>query len=217
MKSESETEKGARPGTKRIPLATYRLQFNRQFTFRQALEIVDYLRDLGVGDAYASPLFQAGPESTHGYDICCFGMVNAGIGTEQDFVAFSDALRKHGMGLLLDMVPNHMGADLSNGWWMDVLEKGPASDYAPYFDIDWQPLKSDLHNKVLLPVLGDHYGKVLARGELKLKFEDGRFGIGYHDKHFPIAPHSYAQILSELRGKLPPGAEAFDGVQLEKL
>jgi (1->4)-alpha-D-glucan 1-alpha-D-glucosylmutase len=203
---------------KRIPLATYRLQFNSQFTFKQAQEIVGYLRDLGVSDAYASPLFQAGPESTHGYDICCFGRVNSNIGTEQEFEAFTDALRNNGMGLLLDMVPNHMGADLSNTWWRDVLEKGPASEYAAYFDIDWQPIKSDLHNKVLLPVLGDHYGKVLAKGEFKLAFEDGKFSISYYDKRFPVAPHCYAPLLSTVRGKLPRAENAFKGIrQLEKL
>src|SRR5690349_9173713 len=129
----------SRTPAKRIPAATYRLQFNRQFTFQQAADVVDYLRELGISDCYASPLFQAGPESTHGYDICGFDQLNPNLGTAAEFERFAELLRKQNMGLLLDMVPNHMGNDLSNCWWFDVLAKGQASPYARWFDIDWQP------------------------------------------------------------------------------
>lgn len=176
-------------------MSTYRIQFHRQYSISAAAEIVPYLAELGIGDCYASPLFQAGPESTHGYDICCFGNLNPGIGTEEEFRKLCGALRERGMGVLLDMVPNHMGNDLTNHWWVDVLEKGPHSRYATYFDINWQPLKSDLYNKVLLPTLGDHYGKVLLKGEMRLGFEAGRFFIAYYDKKFPIALHSYPPLL----------------------
>ncbi|HEY9510895.1 MAG TPA: alpha-amylase family glycosyl hydrolase, partial [Verrucomicrobiae bacterium] len=171
----------------RVPGATYRLQFNRDFTFRQGTEILEYLRDLGITDVYASPLFQAGPDSTHGYDICCFGKISPNIGTQEDFERFTSQRQKLGLGLLLDMVPNHMGAALSNGWWLDVLEHGPESQYANFFDVDWNPASPALQNKVLLPVLGDHYTNVLERGELKLGFENGKFFISYFDKKFPIA------------------------------
>ncbi|HEU5122778.1 MAG TPA: malto-oligosyltrehalose synthase [Verrucomicrobiae bacterium] len=204
------------PARPRIPRATYRLQFNRDFTFAQATEILEYLRDLGVTDVYASPLFQAGPDSTHGYDICCFGKINPNIGSEETFERFTAQREKLGLGLLLDMVPNHMGAALSNGWWLDVLEHGPESRYGSFFDIDWNPDHPALKNKVLLPVLGDHYDKVLERGELKLVSENGKFFISYFDKKFPVAaktlPFSPPQNAIELERVL---AE-FNGVSTDQ-
>ena len=156
------------PEHPRIPTSTYRLQFNRQFTFQQARAIVPYLHELGIGDCYASPYFQARAESLHGYDITDHNKLNAAIGTREDYDAFVAELQARGMGQVLDFVPNHMGiGEPLNKWWMDVLENGPSSVYAPYFDIDWHPLKSDLDGKVLLPILGDQYGRVLERGELK--------------------------------------------------
>lgn len=204
---------------KRIPGATYRLQFNRDFTFQQAGEILEYLRELGVMDVYASPLFQAGPESTHGYDICCFGKINPNIGTEEDFERFNARRHELGLGLLLDMVPNHMGATLSNGWWFDVLENGPESKYASFFDIKWQPENPALKNKVLLPVLGDHYGKVLESGQLQLGWENEKFFIGYYERKFPLSASSIRQlanagveiqkILAEFNGR-PGEPRSFD-------
>ena len=182
--------------TVRIPTATYRLQFNKNFTFRQAREIVTYLHHLGISDAYASPYFQAGAESLHGYDITDHNKFNAAIGSREDYDAWVAELHAHGMGQIADFVPNHMGInDPQNVWWQDVLENGPSSLYAPYFDIDWRPLKTDLHDKVLLPILGDQYGRVLERGELRVRFDGGSFLLTYFDHVFPIAPGTYRYIL----------------------
>ncbi len=182
--------------TVRIPTATYRLQFNKNFTFRQAREIVTYLHDLGISDAYASPYFQAGAESLHGYDITDHNKFNAAIGSREDYEAWVAELHAHGMGQIADFVPNHMGInDPQNVWWQDVLENGASSLYAPYFDIDWRPLKTDLHDKVLLPILGDQYGRVLERGELRVRFDGGSFSLTYFDHVFPIAPGTYRYIL----------------------
>jgi (1->4)-alpha-D-glucan 1-alpha-D-glucosylmutase len=180
----------------RIPTATYRLQFNKNFTFRQAREIVSYLHHLGISDAYASPYFQAGAESLHGYDITDHNKFNAAIGSREDYDAWVAELHAHGMGQIADFVPNHMGInDPQNVWWQDVLENGPSSLHAPYFDIDWRPLKTDLHDKVLLPILGDQYGRVLERGELRVRFDGGSFSLTYFDHVFPIAPGTYRYIL----------------------
>ncbi|MDB6032967.1 MAG: maltooligosyl trehalose synthase [Verrucomicrobiales bacterium] len=199
------------PGN-RVPLCTYRLQFNSQFAFSQARQITEYLHELGIEDCYASPLFQAGPDSTHGYDICSFAALNPAIGSEADFSKWCAALQEQDMGLLVDMVPNHMGNDLSNRWWLDVLEKGPNSRYAAFFDINWQPLKSDIYNKVLLPTLGDHYGKVLLNGELKLGFEEGKFVVAYYDKKFPVALHSYPALLRKILAR----ATGLSGEKLDQ-
>ena len=180
----------------RIPTCTYRLQFNRWFTFAQAREIVPYLHALGVSDVYASPYFQASPDSRHGYDIADHNKLNAAIGSGADYDAWIAQLHAHGMGQVLDFVPNHVGiADDCNAWWMDVLENGPSSTYAPYFDIDWQPLKTDLRNKVLLPILSDQYGRVLERGELQVRFEEGTFYLFHGERRLPIAPGTYRCIL----------------------
>ena len=182
--------------TLRIPTSTYRLQFNRTFTFNDARAIVPYLHELGISDAYASPYFQARAESLHGYDITDHNKLNAAIGTREEYDAFVAELQTRGMGQVLDFVPNHMGiGEPLNQWWMDVLENGPSSIYAPYFDIDWQPLKSDLRDKVLLPILGDQYGRVLERGELKVRFESGAFYLNYYEHEWPVAPGTYRHIL----------------------
>ena len=180
----------------RIPTCTYRLQFNRRFTFANAREIVSYLAALGVSDVYASPYFQASPESLHGYDITNHNKLNTAIGSRADYDAWVAQLKAHGMGQVVDFVPNHVGiADDRNAWWMDVLENGPSSQYARYFDIEWQPLKTDLRNKVLLPILSDQYGRVLERGELKVGFEEGTFHVLCGDRRLPIAPGTYRYIL----------------------
>src|SRR6266702_7152585 len=180
----------------RIPTCTYRLQFNRWFTFAQAREIVAYLHELGVSDVYASPYFQASPDSLHGYDITDHNKLNPAIGSRADYDAWIAQLHAHGMGHVLDFVPNHVGiADSRNGWWMDVLENGPSSRYAPYFDIDWESLISHLRDKVLLPILSDQYGCVLERGELQVRFEEGTFYLRYGERRLPIAPGTYRYIL----------------------
>ena len=180
----------------RIPTCTYRLQFNRWFTFAKAREIVGYLHALGVSDVYTSPYFQASPESLHGYDITDHNKLNMAIGSRADYDAWVAQLQAHDMGQVLDFVPNHVGiADDRNAWWMDVLENGPSSSYAPYFDIDWEPSISHLRDKVLLPILGDQYGRVLERGELQVCFEEGTFYVLYGERRLPIAPGTYRYIL----------------------
>src|SRR5438270_7782394 len=180
----------------RIPTCTYRLQFNRWFTFSQAREVVPYLDALGISDVYASPYFQASPDSLHGYDITDHNKLNGAIGSREDYEAWVGALHAHAMGQLLDFVPNHVGiAEPLNEWWMDVLENGPSSRYAPYFDIDWQPRKSDLRGKVLLPILSDQYGRVLERAELQVRFEEGTFYLLYGERRLPIAPGTYRHVL----------------------
>jgi (1->4)-alpha-D-glucan 1-alpha-D-glucosylmutase len=184
------------PDHPRIPSSTYRLQFNREFTFAQAREIVPYLHALGISDCYASPYFQARAESLHGYDITDHNQLNDAIGSRAEYDAWVAELHARAMGQILDFVPNHMGiGEARNLWWADVLENGPSSFYAPYFDIDWQPLKSDLRGKVLIPILGDQYGRVLERGELRVQFESGRFFLRYFEHEFPIAPGTYRHVL----------------------
>jgi (1->4)-alpha-D-glucan 1-alpha-D-glucosylmutase len=181
---------------KRVPAATYRLQLNAGFTFRDAHDLVPYLDELGISDCYVSPVLQARAGSSHGYDICDHGRINTELGGEDQFDVFSDALRQRGMGLILDMVPNHMGiADAGNSWWMDVLENGAGSVYARYFDIDWHPVNPDLEGKVLLPLLEDQYGRVLEAGKLRLVFESGAFFLCYYQVQLPIAPCTYTAIL----------------------
>lgn len=178
------------------PCATYRIQINADFTFADAQRILAYIRDLGVSDCYASPLLRARAGSPHGYDICDHSQINPVIGGDEGFEVFSRALKEHRLGLLFDTVPNHMGiGDVCNAWWMDVLENGPSSIYASYFDIDWEPVPIELKNKVLLPILGDQYGNVLERGELRLAYAEGAFFVHYYDHTFPVAPCTYDSIL----------------------
>ena len=189
----------------RIPSSTYRLQFNRQFTFADARQIVPYLDALGISDCYASPYFQARAESLHGYDITDHNKLNAAIGSREEYDAWIGDLHSHGMGQIVDFVPNHMGiGEPLNHWWMDVLENGPSSPHAPFFDIDWKPLKADLEDKILLPILGDQYGRVLERGELQVRFEAGAFYLRYYEHEFPIAPGTYRHILEIALEKLAP-------------
>jgi (1->4)-alpha-D-glucan 1-alpha-D-glucosylmutase len=180
----------------RVPVATYRLQFSRAFTFSAARQMVPYLEALGVGDVYASSYLAARPGSLHGYDIADHNRLNPEIGTEEDYQRFVAALQDRGMGQILDVIPNHMGIAAScNPWWNDVLENGPSSAYAEFFDIDWDPVKRQLANKVLLPILGDQYGRVLENQELILEYADGTFSLRYHETRLPIAPRSATQIL----------------------
>ncbi len=180
----------------RVPIATYRLQFNHQFRFVDAKSIIPYLHELGISDCYASPYFKARKGSPHGYDILDHNQFNPEVGTEEEYNQLVDALQKHGMGQVLDIVPNHMCvSQRENTWWMDVLENGPSSVYADFFDIDWNPVKDELQNKVLLPVLGNQYGQVLESQELNLGFEEGAFFIRYGEQRLPVDPTSYARIL----------------------
>jgi (1->4)-alpha-D-glucan 1-alpha-D-glucosylmutase len=194
-----------------IPSATYRLQLNRDFTFKQATGIVPYLADLGISHLYLSPCLKARPGSMHGYDIVDHNSFNPEIGTAEDFNLLVDALHERGMGIILDIVPNHMGIMGSdNAWWLDVLENGEASAYAGFFDIDWHPLKDELYGKVLVPALHDHYGAVLESGELKVVFhpERGEFDIWYRNHRFPLDPKEYPRILQRAGEELVERGEA---------
>ncbi|MBI1913245.1 MAG: malto-oligosyltrehalose synthase [Planctomycetes bacterium] len=179
-----------------MPRATYRLQFNRHFTFRDAREQVDYLHELGISDLYASPVLMARPGSPHGYDICDHTQLNPELGGLEGFDALSAALHERGMGLILDMVPNHMGiGDPSNRWWNDVLENGPASVCALWFDISWHPVNPNLENKLLLPILEDQYGAVLEAGKIHLAYESGSFAFYYYERRLPLDPGTYSLVL----------------------
>lgn len=180
------------------PRATYRLQFNREFGFEAARALVPYLAELGISHCYCSSYFKARPGSLHGYDIVDHNSLNPEIGDEAQFEAFSAALAEHGMSQILDLVPNHMGImGADNVWWLEVLEDGEASPYAEFFDIDWSPIKRELRGKVLVPVLGDHYGHVLERGELRLACDEaaGEFSVWYFEHRFPVDPREYPAIL----------------------
>jgi (1->4)-alpha-D-glucan 1-alpha-D-glucosylmutase len=181
-----------------IPRATYRLQLNRDFTFVQATAIVPYLSMLGISHCYVSPILKARAGSMHGYDIVDHNSLNPEIGSPEEFDRLVATLHEHGMGLILDIVPNHMGVmGNDNAWWLDVLENGESSLYASFFDIDWNPIKAELHGKVLIPVLRDHYGVVLESGELKLVFrvDRGEFDVSYRGHRFPVDPREYPRIL----------------------
>jgi (1->4)-alpha-D-glucan 1-alpha-D-glucosylmutase len=197
------------------PRATYRMQFNAGFTFRDATELVPYLADLGISHLYASPIFMANPGSTHGYDVTDYNRLNPELGTREEFDALVAGLHEHGLRLIVDFVPNHMGVAAGlNEWWQDVLENGQTSPYAAWFDIDWQPLKPELDNKVLLPFLGDQYGVVLENGELELRLETGAFTVWYYSFPLPIAPSTYGMIL---RAALPALGEALPPEELTLL
>src|SRR5688572_9547408 len=176
--AERSVAKGA---PERVPLATYRFQFHKEFGFKQATALVPYLASLGISHIYASPFLKARPGSTHGYDVVDHNAVNPEIGTEKELNELIAALRKNGMGMVVDLVPNHMGVlHADNPWWLDVLEKGRKSAYAKFFDIDWS------RGKLLLPVLGKHYGEALEAGEVKLEKKNGKWSVRYYDQRFPL-------------------------------
>ncbi len=199
------------------PRATYRLQLNHEFTFRQAEAIAPYLASLGVSHVYVSPILKAVPGSMHGYDVVDYGVLNPEIGTQGDFDSFVSTLHGLDLKLIVDFVPNHMGIESGqNAWWQDVLEHGEQSPYAGYFDIDWSPVKQEIRGKVLLPFLGDQYGAVLERGELKLVFENGEFRIHYWEQPLPISPATYPLILRLVDERLE-GQIASDDLELLEL
>lgn len=204
----------------RVPGATYRLQLGPQLTLDDAAGLVPYLAALGITDLYVSPLFETASRRSHGYDVSDHNRVRDELGGEPALERLAAALRAHGMGLLLDLVPNHMGiAQNRNAWWYDLLENGPSSPFASSFDIDWAPVKPELANKVLLPILGDQYGAVLDRGELTLELADGRFRVRYYETLLPIAPRSSARILGHRLDRLQEalGAEHPDVLRLGAL
>jgi (1->4)-alpha-D-glucan 1-alpha-D-glucosylmutase len=188
----------------RIPCATYRLQFHKDFRFVDGRDLVPYLSDLGITDMYSSPGYKARRGSSHGYDIANPLRMNSELGTQEDFDEMTGKLRHYGMGLLIDSVPNHMAASYENPWWSDVLENGQSSSFAGYFDIDWHPSARKAaflqDNRVLLPVLGDLYGNVLENGELALRIEDTGIYARYHDWRLPLDPKTYVAILGRVPG-----------------
>jgi len=188
------------------PGATYRLQFDANFTFRDAAKLVPYLRELGITHVYASPYLKARLGSTHGYDVCNHDELSSELGGAEGYAAFAQALRDQGMAQILDVVPNHMSTSTENAWWNDVLENGMISPYATFFDIDWRPVKTELANKVLLPILGRQYGEVLEGGELRIEHRDGKFLLRYFDNLLPMEPKSTVPILmhriEDLRDRL---------------
>lgn len=178
------------------PLATYRLQLRSSFSFADVADVADYLVELGVSHVYSSPILQAVPGSAHGYDVVDPTRVNTELGGEDGFSWLCGELRRRGLGLILDIVPNHVAiGGPENPWWWDVLENGPASRYATYFDVDWAAIETEAANKILLPVLGDHYGRILEAGELQLSRTGGAFEIRHHEHRFPLAPRSLDTFL----------------------
>ncbi len=186
------------------PETTYRLQFHAGFTFQDAAHLAPYFHDLGISHVYASPYLKARPGSKHGYDVLDHQRLNPEIGSDADYTAYTDALRRYNLGQILDVVPNHMGiVGNENVWWNDVLENGPSSPYANYFDIAWQASpRPALRDRVLLPLLGDPYGQVLEAGQIRLRYEAGAFTIHYYEHRLPLAPCSWSKILSHDLDKL---------------
>lgn len=199
------------------PRATYRLQLNACFNFAAVEAIAAYLAQLGVSHVYASPFLKARPGSSHGYDIVDHSALNPDLGTKEDFDLMTRALRANGLGLILDFVPNHMGVNgADNPYWLDVLEWGQESAYAGWFDIDWQPEPSHLRGKVLVPVLGDQYGAVLAGGGLELCFDAaaGEIAIWAHGAHkLPIHPGHYGRVLGSDHAELEKLSDAFSHLE----
>ncbi|SEB60966.1 malto-oligosyltrehalose synthase [Terriglobus roseus] len=201
----------------RTPLSTYRLQLHAGFTFAQASAIADYVRDLGVSHVYSSPYLQAGKGSMHGYDVVDHHRVNTELGGEAGHAAFSKRLGELHMGQVLDIVPNHMSVDRQNRMWWDVLENGPSSRFATFFDIDWNSAEEKLRDKVLMPVLGDQYGRILSNGEIKIVREGTDFLVQYGEQAFPVAPRSLSTLLSRAAEMAPSDTLNFLAVSFARL
>ncbi|MBI4476406.1 MAG: malto-oligosyltrehalose synthase [Acidobacteria bacterium] len=201
---------------RRLPTSTYRLQLHAGFTLHDAAALVPYLDALGVTDCYLSPVMTARPGSQHGYDVVDHTQINPELGGDEAYAAFMGAVAAHRMGVVLDFVPNHMSIDpRTNPRWRDVLENGPSSRYAHFFDIDWDPIKTELENKVLLPILSDQYGWTLERGDLRLGFGEGTLHLDYEGMRLPINPrqatlvfrHGLEALQAELGEEHPDLAE----------
>ena len=204
----------------RVPLATYRLQLGRHLTFDDAAARLPYLERLGVSDAYTSPFFETSSSNSHGYDVNDHNRFREELGGEPAFWRFADALRARGMGLVIDLVPNHMGiAGNRNQRWREMLQYGPAAVAATYFDVDWTPVKDELAGKVLLPILGDQYGAVLDSGQLQLTLDELGLSVRYYDTVMPLAPRSWGRVLghrlAELQARMGPAHPEL--VELESL
>ncbi len=188
--------------TKRLPLSTYRIQFNSNFTFKSCTEIVEYLASLGISHVYASPIFKARPGSTHGYDICDDNSLNPELGSTEEFSELIQQLQENGIGWIQDIVPNHMAFDPANKMLADVLENGQDSVYGKFFDVTWDHPYENLRGKILLPFLGTTYGSSLEAGDLALKMDEKGLFIGCYGKRFPVQPETYAEVFSGCTDKL---------------
>ncbi len=191
----------------RIPIATYRVQLTKDFPFEKARQLLPFLQKMGISDLYASPVFVARPGSMHGYDVVDPSRANPELGGNEGFDALAEDLKSRGMGLLLDIVPNHMAASSSNQWWSDVLESGPSSRYAAFFDVEWDPGWERGEEKIFLPVLGSPFGTVLENQEIQLHMGDAGFTIRYYAATLPVDPSTYAQILDARRDEWPQSEE----------
>ena len=200
-----------------IPISTYRLQLNAEFTFDQAAAIAPYLKELGISHVYCSPYLQAAPGSMHGYDVVDHERVNEELGGEDAHRRFCESLKNLGLGQVLDIVPNHMATGPWNRYWWDVLENGPSSRYSTWFDIDWKSPEVKLYNKVLIPVLGDQYGRVLVEKQIRLEQNGDRFQVCYFDQSFPLAPHTLAIILTRAAEQVPDDTVQFIADSLLRL
>ncbi|MGA2888098.1 MAG: malto-oligosyltrehalose synthase [Terracidiphilus sp.] len=177
------------------PISSYRLQLHAGFTFGDASNLAAYLKELGISHIYCSPYLQAAKGSIHGYDVVDPQTVNCEIGGEQGHAQFCDTLRALDMGQVLDIVPNHMATGPENEYWWDVLENGPSSRYATWFDVDWNSAEVKLQNKILIPVLGEQYGRALSANQIVIHYEGESFQVRYMDHRFPLAPRSLAVPL----------------------
>jgi (1->4)-alpha-D-glucan 1-alpha-D-glucosylmutase len=200
-----------------IPLSTYRLGFHKGFRLSQATRILSYLEKLGLTTLYASPLFSARSGSTHGYDVIDPTRLNPEIGTLADLERLSQGIKSRKMGLILDIVPNHMAAHFENPWWRDLLENGEASSFSMFFDVDWDPPQRALAHRISLPILGAAYGKVLENRELELVFGKNGFGVRYWNNVLPADPASLGPVLLEIQSLLPldtreESQEALSGI-----
>ena len=203
-----------------VPVATYRLQLRLEFPFAEAARLLPFLRELGVSHCYCSPILMSTPGSTHGYDVNDYRRIDPELGGREGFVAFAQEVKAREMGILLDFVPNHMGINGGrNAWWLDVLECGPQSPFAEFFDIDWRDPLDSGRPRVLVPILDHHYGVVLEQGRFSVGYDGGEFTLRYESMQFPLAPGTYADLLGsaanapacadEARQKLRVLAEAF--------
>ncbi|CAN5687376.1 hypothetical protein BH23CHL8_BH23CHL8_02650 [soil metagenome] len=202
--------RGRRRRARVIPSSTYRLQLGPDLGFVAAAGLTAYLARLGVSHLYASPSLQAAPGSQHGYDVVDPRRVNAELGGSRAHQRLSEALGRHGLGQVLDIVPNHLAiSGPENPWWWDVLENGPSSRYARFFDVDWDPPEARDRNVVLLPILGDHYGRVLEAGELALERHGGSVSLRYHDRVLPLSPRSIEGMLAAAASRARSDELAF--------
>ena len=197
----------SKPLVNRVPSSTYRLQLRPQFGLNEVRDLLSYLEQLGISDVYLSPLFRAREESAHGYDVVDHGTIDPAFGGLEAFKGLAEAVRAARMGILLDVVPNHMGInDSGNLWWLDVLENGESSRHADYFDIEWRPPASHLQHKVLLPSLGEPFGAVLEQAQLQVVYEGGRLQLAFASRRFPLAPSTWPLVLDDARALLSAAA-----------